>query len=466
MVCSKADLARLEQIIREPGQNGFRFAQDSLHRDPKLLLASGTVSCILRPMTVKEIQSQEGAPLDPQRVRRDFPILDIQVGSKPLVYFDSAATAQKPQVVIDTVQRYYMMQNANIHRGVHYLSQSATDAYEDSRRKIASFFNAASEREIVFVRGTTEAINLVAQTWGRRHLQAGDEILISALEHHANIVPWQLLCEQTGARLVVIPIDDRGRLDLEAYENLLSDRTRLLAVTHVSNAIGTVNPLRQMIPLARARGATILIDGAQSAPHFPIDVQALDCDFFVCSGHKIYGPTGIGILYGKYAILKEMPPYQGGGDMIQTVTFEKSTFKAPPERFEAGTPNIAGVVGLGAAIDYLESLGRDRVARYEAELMAYAEERLLTVPGLTLIGSPEERAGALSFVIEGAHPHDIGTILDNEGIAIRAGHHCAQPLMRRLGLPSTARASFACYNTREEIDALVKAAGKVQALFN
>ncbi len=442
------------------------MAQDGPYAEPKVLLASKAVSCMLRPMTAKEIQSQKDTPFDPDKVRRDFPILDTQVGNKPLVYLDSAATAQKPQAVIDTIQRYYMMQNANIHRGVHYLSQSATDAYEESRRKVATFFNAASENEIVFVRGTTEAINLVAQTWGRTHLVEGDEILISELEHHANIIPWQLLCEQIGARIKVIPIDDRGRLDLEAYENLLSDRTRLLSVTHVSNAIGTVNPIEEMIPLARALGVTVLIDGAQSAPHMPIDVQALDCDFYVCSGHKLYGPTGIGVLYGKYDILKRMPPYQGGGDMIQTVTFEKSTFKPPPERFEAGTPNIAGVVGLGSAIDFVESLGRGRLAKYEANLMAYAEERLATVPGLSLVGAPEERAGALSFVIDGAHPHDIGTILDSEGIAIRAGHHCAQPLMRRLGLPSTARASFACYNTRGEIEALVKATQKVHALFN
>ncbi|RKX33720.1 MAG: cysteine desulfurase CsdA [Verrucomicrobia bacterium] len=413
-----------------------------------------------------QLNSTLGSGLDVDAVRRDFPILDIQVGKKPLVYLDSAATAQKPQQVTDTIQRYYMMQNANIHRGVHYLSQSATDAYEESRRKIATFFNAATPDEIVFVRGTTEAINLVAQTWGRTNIKKDDEILISELEHHANIVPWQILCEEKGARLKVIPIDDRGRLKLDAFEKLLTSATRLLAITHISNAIGTVNPIREMIRRAHALDIPVLIDGAQSAPHLPIDLQALDCDFYVCSGHKLYGPTGIGILYAKYTILKSMPPYQGGGDMIQTVTFEKTTYKAPPERFEAGTPNIAGVVGLGAAIDYVQNLGRDRIARHETDLIAYAEDRLATVPGLKLIGSPETRAGALSFVIDGAHPHDIGTILDSEGIAIRAGHHCAQPLMRRLGLPSTARASFACYNTHEEIDALEKAARKVQKLFN
>lgn len=413
-----------------------------------------------------QLKTTLGSSLDVDAVRRDFPILDIQVGTKPLIYLDSAATAQKPQQMTDTVQRYYMMQNANIHRGVHYLSQSATDAYEESRRKIATFFNAATPDEIVFVRGATEAINLVAQTWGRTNIKKDDEILISELEHHANIVPWQILCEEKGARLKVIPIDDRGRLNLDAFEKLLTSATRLLAITHISNAIGTVNPIEDMIRRAHALDIPVLVDGAQSAPHLPIDVQALDCDFYVCSGHKLYGPTGIGILYAKYTILESMPPYQGGGDMIQTVTFEKTTYKPPPERFEAGTPNIAGVVGLGAAIDYVQHLGRERIARHETDLIAYAEDRLVTVPGLKLIGSPETRAGVLSFVIEGAHPHDIGTILDSEGIAIRAGHHCAQPLMRRLGLPSTARASFACYNTHEEIDALEKAARKVQKLFN
>ena len=413
-----------------------------------------------------QLNTSSESRLDVAAVRRDFPILDIQVGKKPLVYLDSAATAQKPQQMTDTVQRYYMMQNANIHRGVHYLSQSATDAYEESRRKIARFFNAATPNEIVFVRGTTEAINLVAQTWGRTNIKEGDEILISELEHHANIIPWQILCEEKGARLKVIPIDDRGRLNLDAFEKLLTHATRLLAITHISNAIGTVNPIEEMIRRAHALNIPVLVDGAQSAPHMPIDLQALDCDFYVCSGHKLYGPTGIGILYGKYAILKSMPPYQTGGDMIQTVTFEKTTFKAPPERFEAGTPNISGVVGLGAAIDYVEHLGRGRIARHEADLIAYAEDRLATVPGLNIIGSPETRSGALSFVIDGVHPHDIGTILDSEGIAIRAGHHCAQPLMRRLGLPSTARASFACYNTHEEIDALENAARKVHKLFN
>ena len=407
-----------------------------------------------------------GSSLDVAALRRDFPILDIQVGNKPLVYFDSAATAQKPQQVIDAIQRYYMMHNANIHRGVHSLSQKATNAYEESRLKIARFFNAANPDEIVFVRGTTEAINLVAQTWGRTNIKKDDEILISELEHHANIIPWQILCEEKGARLKVIPIDDRGQLDLVAFEELLTDATRLLAITHISNAIGTLNPIEEMIRRAHALNTPVLVDGAQSAPHMPVDLQALDCDFYVCSGHKLYGPTGIGILYGKYQILETMPPYQTGGDMIQKVTFEKTTFKAPPGRFEAGTPNISGVVGLGAAVDYVEDLGREHIARYEAGLMAYAEDRLATVPGLKFIGSPESRTGSLSFVIDGVHPHDIGTILDSEGIAIRAGHHCAQPLMKRLGLPSTARASFACYNTHEEIDALEHAARQVHKLFH
>jgi cysteine desulfurase/selenocysteine lyase len=404
-------------------------------------------------------------PLNVQTVRRDFPILDIRVGDKPLTYLDNAASTQKPQVVIDAIQRYYMLQNANIHRGVHYLSQKATDAYEEARRKTARFINADSEDEIVFVRGTTEAINLVATSWGSRYILEGDEIVISHLEHHANIVPWQMLCERVGAHLKVIPINDAGDLDLDAYKELLTDQTRIVAIGHVSNAIGTVNPIKKMIKTAHSKGIPVMVDGAQSAPHFPIDVQDLDCDFFIASAHKFYGPTGIGFLYGKAHQLDAMPPYQGGGDMIQTVTFEKSTYKKAPGRFEAGTPNIAGAIAMGTAIDYLEQIGRESIATYEQELMSYAKERLKEVEGLSLIGEPKEQASAVSFALDSVHPHDIGTILDKKGIAVRAGHHCAQPLMKRLGVPATARASFAFYNTKEEIDSLAVALEKIRDLF-
>jgi len=404
-------------------------------------------------------------PLDVEAVRRDFPILDVRIGSKPLVYFDNAATTHKPQVVIDAIQRFYMLQNANIHRGVHYLSQQATDAYEQARAKVARFLGAGSPDEIVFVRGATEAVNLVAASWGGKFLRAGDEIVITAMEHHANIVPWQLLAERTGAVVRVAPITDDGELDLPQFHALLGRKTRLVAFAHVSNALGTINPVRELIAAARAVGATVLVDGAQSAPHLPVDVQELGCDFFVCSGHKIYGPTGIGVLWGRREILESMPPYQGGGDMIEKVTFEKTTFKEPPSRFEAGTPHIAGGIGLGAAVDYLDRIGRERIAAHEDEIASYAVEKLSQVEGLRIVGRPRHRAGAVSFVMDDVHPHDIGTILDSNGIAIRAGHHCAQPLMQRLGLAATARASFGLYNTRSEVDVLVAGLAKVRAMF-
>ncbi len=405
-------------------------------------------------------------PIDVEAARRDFPILDARIGGKPLIYFDNAATTHKPQAVIDVIQRFYMLQNANIHRGVHYLSQQATDRYEEARARIARFFNAASSDEIVFVRGATEAINLVANTWGARFLREGDEILITEMEHHANIVPWQLIAKRTGARLRVAPITDEGDVDLAAFRNLLGARTKLVAFPHISNALGTINPVGEMIAAAKSAGAVVLLDGAQSAPHLPVDVQELGCDFYVCSGHKVYGPTGIGILHGRMALLESMPPWEGGGDMIQKVTFEETTFKAPPSRFEAGTPHISGAIGFAAAIDYLDRLGRDRIAAHEDDVIAYGVERLSALPGLRIVGTPRHRAGAISFVMDGVHPHDIGTILDNQGVAIRAGHHCAQPLMRRLGLAATARASFGLYNTRAEVDALVTALDRVRQLFS
>ena len=394
--------------------------------------------------------------------RGDFPILGRQVRGRPLVYLDTAATAQKPRQVIDAVSRFYEEENANVHRGVHYLSERATQAYEGARGKVRRFLNAKSEREIIFVRGATEAINLVAQTYGRRHVGPGDEVLVTALEHHSNIVPWQMLCEEKGAALKVAPINDEGELLVDELAALLSPRTRILAVSHVSNALGTVTPLRRVVELAHERGVVVLVDGAQAAGHFPVDVQALDCDFYAISGHKMYGPTGIGVLYGKEALLEKMPPYQGGGDMILSVTFEKTVYNRLPYRFEAGTPDMAGAVGLGAAVDYLEALGREAVAAYEHELLRYGTERLLQVPGLKLVGTAREKAGVLSFVMGDIHPHDIGTILDREGLAVRTGHHCAQPLMQRFGLMATVRASLGLYNTRQDIDALVAGLAKVR----
>ena len=394
--------------------------------------------------------------LDLKKIRADFPILSQRINGKPLVYLDNAATSQKPQAVIDAIVRYYSELNANIHRGVHTLSVRATEAHDAARETVRKFVNAADAREIIFVRGATEAINLVAQSYGRGHVGAGDEVLITAMEHHSNIVPWQMLCEEQGAHLVVAPIDDRGQLRMDEFARLIGPRTKIVAVTQVSNALGTVNPVREIIELAHQHGVPVLVDGAQAVPHFAVDVQALDCDFYVFSGHKMYGPTGIGVLYGKAALLNAMPPYQGGGDMIRSVTFEKTTYNDLPFKFEAGTPDIAGAIALGAAIDYLNGLGIENVAAHEKDLLDYATEKVGALPGVKLIGTAEERAGALSFVMDSVHPHDLGTILDRDGIAIRTGHHCAQPVMERFGIPATARASFAVYNTKEEVDALVK----------
>ncbi|HEY7064288.1 MAG TPA: cysteine desulfurase [Chloroflexota bacterium] len=404
-------------------------------------------------------------PFPVERLRQDFPILAEMVRGKPLVYLDNAATAQKPRAVIDTLDCYYRSENANVHRGVHYLSELATAEYEEARRKVRAFLNAADPREVVFVRGTTEAINLVAQSYGRTFLQTGDEIVITAMEHHSNIVPWQLVCEQVGAILRVVPINDDGEMIFAEYERLLGERTRLVAVAHISNALGTINPVQEIVECAHARGVPVLLDGAQAAPHLTLDVQALDCDFYAFSGHKLFGPTGIGVLYGKAALLEAMPPWQGGGDMISTVSFEKTTYNQLPYKFEAGTPHIAGVVGLGAAIDYVQGVGLDAIAAYESELLAYATERLTALPRVRIIGTAKHKASVTSFVVEGVHPHDVGTILDDQGIAVRAGHHCAQPVMQRFGVPATNRASLAFYNTRAEIDALVAGLDRVIEVF-
>jgi cysteine desulfurase / selenocysteine lyase len=402
---------------------------------------------------------------DVEKIRADFPILQQQVNGKPLVYLDNAATAQKPVQVIETLDKYYREYNSNIHRGVHTLSQIATDAYEGAREKVKTFLNANSSKEIIFVRGASEAINLVTQSFGRDTLTAGDEIIITELEHHSNIVPWQLLCEQTGATLRYIPINDAGELILEEYEKLLNEKTSIVAVGHISNALGTINPIKEIISKAHAVGAKVLVDGAQAVPHTKADVQALDCDFYVFSGHKLFGPTGIGVLYGKEALLDAMPPYQGGGDMIQTVSMTKSTFNALPHKFEAGTPHIAGVIGLGAAIDYVNELDLDVTSQYENELLDYANDQAAQIEDLNFVGTAENKTSILSFTLGRIHPHDIGTILDGEGVAIRAGHHCAMPVMERFQIPATARASFAFYNTREEVDALIKAIDKCKQVF-
>jgi len=402
---------------------------------------------------------------DPQVYRKDFPLLAEKAYDKALVYFDNAATTQKPQAVIDAVRWYYETQNANIHRGVFCLSEKATMAYENARSKVKRFINAASEKEIIFTRGTTESINLVAQTYGRQNLQAGDEILITALEHHSNIVPWQMVCEEKNAHLKVVSVDAQGDLNLAQFEALLTKRTKLFAVNHISNAIGTINPIHKMIQLAHAQGIPVLVDGAQSVGHLPVDVRALDADFYVFSGHKIFSPTGIGVLYGKTALLEAMPPYQGGGDMIEKVTFEKTTYNQLPYKFEAGTPHISGVIGLGAALDYIAHIGLERIQNYEHELTDYAIQKLRGIPGLKLIGQPRKRAAIISFTLSQAHPQDIGTILDREGIAIRTGHHCAMPLMQILGVAGTARASFSFYNTKQEVDQLAKALIKVIQIF-
>jgi cysteine desulfurase / selenocysteine lyase len=403
--------------------------------------------------------------LDVERLRQDFPILSQRVRGKPLVYLDNAATSQKPRRVIDTISRFYASENANIHRGVHYLSEQATVAFDAVRARVARLLNAALPSEVVFTRGTTEGINLVAQSWARAHLRPGDEILITEMEHHSNIVPWQLVASQTGALVRAVPVTEVGELDLAAFDRLLTDRTRILALTHVSNALGTINPVRWMVARARERDVVTVVDGAQSMPHLAIDVQSLGCDFFAFSGHKVLGPTGVGVLYGRADRLAAMPPWQGGGDMIETVTLERSTFAPPPARFEAGTPMIAEVIGLGAAMEYLDEVGHAAIGAWEEELLGYATERVRDLEGVRLIGTAREKAAVLSFVVEGVHPHDVGAVLDDDGIAIRAGHHCAQPLMRRFGVPATARASFAFYNTREEVDALVRGLLRVRSVF-
>jgi cysteine desulfurase/selenocysteine lyase len=409
--------------------------------------------------------TETAAAYDVASIRRDFPILATQVYGKPLVYLDNAASAQKPRQVIDAERDVYERCYANIHRGVHWLSVHATDAYDAAREKTRRFVNARDVREIVFVRGTTEAVNLVAQTHGRQHVGPGDEVLVTGLEHHSNIVPWQMLCEEKGASLVVAPIDDAGDVDLAVLEGLLTPRTRIVSVAHLSNALGTVLPVARIAALARARGIPVFVDGAQAAPRMPVDVQALDCDFYAFSSHKVYGPTGVGVLYGKAELLEAMPPYQGGGDMIRSVTFEKTTYNALPYKFEAGTPNIAGGIAFGAALDYVSAIGLERIAAHEHDLLAYATGRLRAIEGLRIVGTAREKAGVLSFVLEGVHPHDIGTVLDREGVAIRTGHHCAQPVMDRYGLPATARASFGLYNTRAEVDALAAAIHRVIGMF-
>ena len=414
---------------------------------------------------VKTTQSKENG-FDVERIRRDFPILSTNVHGRPLVYLDNAATAQKPQTVIDALDRYYAEQNSNIHRGVHYLSQLATREYEDARVKTQRFLNAAESHEIIFTSGTTAGINLVALSFGRKFVHAGDEIVISTMEHHSNIVPWQMLCEQTGAQLRVIPINDAGELLMDDFAAMLNPKVKLVAVAHISNALGTINPVKRIIELAHGQDIPVLIDGAQAVPHLKVDVRELDCDFYVFSGHKLCGPTGIGALYGKSHWLEAMPPVFGGGDMIASVEFEKTTYNSLPHKLEAGTPHIEGVIGLGVAIDYLTGIGLEKIAAYEQELLDYATETIGAIPGVTLIGTAREKASVLSFIVDGIHPHDIGTILDQEGIAIRAGHHCAQPVMKRFGVPATARASFAFYNTKEEIDVLAEGIQKTIEVFS
>ncbi len=411
-------------------------------------------------------RKEQAATWDVERIRADFPVLRQTVNGKPLIYLDNAASSQVPQVVIERGSMYLEQEHSNIHRGVHYLSQKATTAYEGARETVKRFINAGESKECIFVRGTTEGINLVMHGYGRKFISAGDEIIISAMEHHANIVPWQMLCEEKGARLRVIPMNDAGELLLDEYEGLLNERTKLVAVTHVSNALGTINPIKAMIESAHKYGVPVLIDGAQSAPHMIVDMQDLDCDFYAFSGHKMFAPTGSGVVYGKARLLEQMNPFQGGGDMIKSVTFEKTTFADLPNKFEAGTPAIASQIGLGAAIDYLNSIRREQAAAYEHELLRYATERLSGIEGVRIIGTAREKASVLSFVIDEIHPHDIGTILDQEGIAVRAGHHCAQPVMQRFNVAATARASFAFYNTKEEVDVLANTIEKVIEIFS
>ncbi len=415
--------------------------------------------------TTASLRPAPPAVYDIRRIREDFPILSRKIYGKPLVYLDNAATTQKPRAVLDAVRALYSESYANIHRGVHRLSVESSEAYEKSREKMRDFIHAADTREIVFVRGTTEGINLVAQTYGRANVRAGDEVLISALEHHSNIVPWQMLCGEKGAKLVVAPINERGEIRMDELQKRLSKKTKIVAVSHISNALGTVNPVRKIIALAHERGAVAIVDGAQAAPRIPVDVRELDCDFYTFSGHKMYGPTGVGILYGKANLLEAMPPYQGGGDMISSVTFEKTTYNILPYKFEAGTPNIAGALGLAVAADYMLALGIENIEAHENDLLVYGTQRLSEIPGLRLIGTAREKAAVLSFTLEHVHPHDVGTVLDREGVAVRTGHHCAQPVMDFFQVPATSRASFGLYNTREEVDVLVGGLHKVVEMF-
>ena len=403
---------------------------------------------------------------DVDRIRADFPVLDQMINGKPLVYLDNAATSQKPQSVIDSLVNYYSTENANVHRGVHTLSQRATDDYEEARAKIRRFINAEKDEEIIFVRGTTEGINLISQTFGRSCISEGDEIIISSMEHHSNIVPWQILCQEKGAKLRVVPVNDIGELLLDEYERLFTANTKLVSIVHQSNALGTINPAKEIVDIAHGHGVPVLLDGAQAIAHLGVDVRDLGCDFYAFSGHKLYGPTGIGVLYGKASLLEEMPPYQAGGEMIRSVTFEETLYNTLPNKFEAGTPNIAGAIGLGAAIDYIGTIGMDKILVYESELLQYGTDRLSGIEGLKIIGTADKKGSVISFIMEGVHPHDIGTILDAEGIAIRTGHHCAQPLMDRFGVPATARASLAFYNTKEEIDVLVRGIDRVIEVFS
>ena len=419
----------------------------------------------IRDIKIQKKTSQSKIVFSFRDIRRDFPIFSEQVHGKPLIYLDSAATTQKPRVVIDALKDYYEKSNSNVHRAVHYLGEKATKGYESARKTVQEFIHAKEDREIIFTRGATEGINLVASSYGRAFLKPGDEVLISHLEHHSNIVPWQILCEDVGAHLKVAPINDRGEIILEEFEKLLSSKTKVVSVAHISNALGTINPIEEMIEMSHAVGAVVLIDGAQAAPHMHVDVQKLDCDFYVFSGHKIYGPTGIGVLYGKAKLLEKMPPYHGGGEMILAVTFEKTIYNEIPYKFEAGTPNIAGAFGLEAALKYVSHIGLDHIAAYESGLLQYATVRLNQVPGLKLIGTAKNKACVLSFTLDGVHPHDIGTILDREGVAIRTGHHCAMPVMQRFGIPATARASLGLYNIREDIDILVEALLTVWSVF-
>ncbi|HKQ99499.1 MAG TPA: cysteine desulfurase [Pyrinomonadaceae bacterium] len=421
---------------------------------------------VTEKMLLETPETHREVEWDIERIRADFPVLRQTVNGKPLVYLDNAASSQVPQLVIDRGSAYLEQEHSNIHRGVHYLSQRATTAYEGAREKVKRFINAREAKECIFVRGATEGINLVMHGYGRKFINEGDEIIVSAMEHHSNIVPWQMLCEEKNATLRVIPMNERGELLLDEYDALLNEQTKMVAVTHISNALGTINPVKEMIARAHKYGVPVLLDGAQGAPHIPVDVQDLDCDFYALSGHKMFAPTGSGVVYGKAELLEKMNPFQGGGSMIRTVTFEKTTYAGLPDKFEAGTPAIASQIGLGAAIDYLNSIGRERAVAYEHELLAYATERISAIEGVRIIGTARDKASVLSFVVDEVHPHDIGTILDQEGIAVRAGHHCAQPVMKCFNVPATARASFAFYNTRQEVDTLVSAIEKVIEVFS